>query len=58
MLLRVLCRGGLSGSAGFLGCATGLLALTLLVLLASALLFLLFGLPLLADFFEFCNVTS
>ena len=55
MLLRVLCWGGLSWSAGFLSSATGLLALTLLFLLASAFLFLLFGLPLLADFFEFCT---
>jgi hypothetical protein len=53
MLLGVLCRGGLSWSAGLLLGATGLLALTLLVLLAGTLLLLLFGLPLLADFFEF-----
>ena len=55
MLLRVLCRSGLGRSTGFLSGATGLLALTLLVLLASDFLFLLFGLPLLADFFEFCT---
>lgn len=53
MLLRVLCRGGLCWGAGFLGSTTGLLALTLLFLLARVLLLLLFGLPLLADFFEF-----
>lgn len=53
MLLGVLCRGGLGWSAGLLLGATGFLALTLLVLLASTLLLLLFGLPLLADFFEF-----
>jgi hypothetical protein len=54
VLLRVLCRGGLGRSAGLLGGASPLLALTLLVLLAGTLLLLLFGLPLLADFFEFC----
>jgi hypothetical protein len=54
VLLRVLCRCGLSWSAGLLLGAADLLALTLFVLLAGTLLLLLFGLPLLADFFEFC----
>lgn len=53
MLLGVLCRSRLGRGAGFLGGATDLLALALLFLLAGVLLLLLFGLPLLADFFEF-----
>lgn len=55
MLLGVLCRSRLGRGAGFLGGATDLLALALLFLLAGVLLLFLFGLPLLADFFEFCT---
>jgi hypothetical protein len=55
VLLRILSRGGLRRSTAVLCDTAGLLALTLFVLLARALFFLLLGLPLLADFLEFCT---